>query len=77
MGPVEEAGKVATGFFAAMASQPLALALVVCNMLLLGLFYFAVNISSAKFNTIMTQQAEVQRMLYQCVPVLPPPRPTG
>lgn len=70
-GPVEEAGKVASGFMTAMQTQPLALALVACNMLLLGLFFYAISISTGKFNIIMAQQQEVYKLLYNCTPTTP------
>ena len=70
-GLIEESGKVASGFVAAMATNPLALALVACNVLLLGLFFYAVSATTGKFNILMTQQQEVQKMLYNCTPVRP------
>ena len=72
-GPIKEAGKVASGFVAAMATNPPALALVVCNILLLGLFFYAVSTTTGKFRILMAQQQEVQKMLYNCTPT----RPTG
>ncbi len=47
-GPVEEAGKVASGFMDAMKSQPLALAMTVTNFLLLGLFWYTIERVSSR-----------------------------
>ena len=74
-GPVEEAGKVAGGFITAMQTQPLALALVVCNMTLLALFFYVINVANKgrtrEFSAIMQMQHEVQQMLYRCTPDKP------
>lgn len=71
-GPLEEGSKVASSFVEAMKSQPLALALVACNVLLLGLFFYvsswAGSNRSAEFKSIMEMQREVQKLLYNCNP---------
>jgi hypothetical protein len=74
-GPVEEAGRVAGGFITAMQTQPLALALVMCNVLLLLLFFYVINVANKgrtrEFTAIMQMQREVQQMLYRCTPDRP------
>jgi hypothetical protein len=74
-GPVEEGAKVATGFIDAMRSQPLALALVICNVMLLSLFFFVAHWAgtnrSTEFASIMAMQREVQKLLYNCTPTTP------
>ena len=74
-GPLEEGGKVIGGFVTAMKDQPLALALVMCNVLLLGLFFYVINVSTSnkakEFEAIMQQQREVQQLLYRCTPDKP------
>jgi hypothetical protein len=76
-GPVEEAGRVASGFMDAMKGQPLALALAVCNVMLLTIFFYVAHLAStnrrAEFASIMEMQKEVQKLLYNCTPN----RPTG
>lgn len=71
-GPIEEAGKVASGFMHVMRDQPLALALAICNIALLALFYYvaswAGNNRADEFKAIMAMQREVQQLLYTCVP---------
>lgn len=74
-GPAEEAGKVASGFVDAMRGNPLALALVLCNLTLLGLFFYIAHWSgtnrSTEFAALMAAQKEVQQMLYRCTPDRP------
>lgn len=71
-GPMEEGVKVAAGFMDAMKSQPLALALVACNLTLLALFFYVAHWSgtnrSTEFKAIMEMQREVQKLLYNCTP---------
>jgi hypothetical protein len=75
-GPVEEASKVAAGFMEAMKSQPLALALVACNLTLLALFFYVASYAgsnrSNEFKAIMEMQREVQKLLYNCTPIRGP-----
>lgn len=74
-GPVEEAGKVAGGLIDAMKSQPLALGLLICNILLLCLFayiaHWAGNNRAAEFSALMAMNKEVQQLLYNCTPTNP------
>jgi hypothetical protein len=75
MGPVEEAGKAAAGFMDVMKGQPLALALAICNIMLLGIFAFVAHMASTnrerEFNSIIGMQREVQQLLYNCTPDRP------
>jgi len=75
MGPTEEVGKVASGFIAALQEQPLALALVVCNLTLLALFFYVINQSTLnrtrEFSATQEMQREVQKLLYNCSPDKP------
>ena len=72
-GPVEEVGRVAGGFVESMKGQPLALALAVCNIMLLSIFAYVANLAShnraREFDSILAMQREVQQLLYQCTPV--------
>jgi hypothetical protein len=74
-GPLQEGAKVATGFMTAMKDQPLALALVMCNVLLLALFFYVIQVATSnkakEFQAIMEQQREVQQLLYNCTPDKP------
>lgn len=75
MGPVEEGAKVAASFMDAMKSQPLALALVACNLTLLALFFYVSSWAganrSSEFKAILDMQREVQTLLYNCTPTNP------
>ena len=70
-GAIEEAGKAASGFMTVMGSQPLALALVVMNFVLLGfLFYNGSSTNSARKDTldqIIKWQANTDGLLAGCV----------
>jgi len=76
-GPMEEAGKVATGFIGALAREPLALSLSVICFALIGFMYY----QNASFNSqreanvklVVGMQSEVQKLLSQCI-VPPPPQ---
>lgn len=71
-GPAEEAGKLAGSFVEVMRGNPLALALVMCNLALLGLFFYVAHWSgtnrAAEFRAIMESNREVQKLLYNCTP---------
>jgi hypothetical protein len=54
-GPVEEAGKVASGIVDALKAQPSVLALTLANMALLVFIFYALH-SGAKFRETMMQQ---------------------
>lgn len=72
-GPTEEVGKVAGGFIDALKGQPLSLALVVMNVVLLGyLFYNEGKYVEARreFAKMLFDQQKVQsELLAKCVPV--------
>lgn len=74
-GPVEEVGQTARGFLDAMKSQPLALALAICNMALLGLFFYVAQWAgtnrSMEFQAILEMQKDVNKLLYNCTPIGP------
>ena len=67
-GPLEESGKLAGGFIEAMKSQPLALALVACNVLLLALFFYVIKVADHNRDQLLEMQRETQKMLYRCNP---------
>lgn len=72
-GVVEETSKVATGFIDAMKTQPLALALAVMNIMLMGLFFYIAQWAGSnrqrEFEMLMESNKEVQKLLYQCTPI--------
>jgi hypothetical protein len=71
-GPVEEAGKAAGVFMQIMKDQPLSLALVVMNVMLLGLFFYviqtATHVRQTEMERIYAAQEKTNQLLYQCVP---------
>jgi|SRR5215471_10760525 len=76
-GVAEEAGKTARGFIDALATQPLALALVFMNLCLLALFWFIFAKSNehsrAREEQMFAEQKEVRDLLSRCVV----PQPQG
>src|SRR5262245_505483 len=68
----EEAGKVAVGFIDSMKSQPLALALCVMNMALLGFMFWEsherVKQRDHFAQLLLEQQAESAKLLANCLP---------
>ena len=70
-GALEEAGKAASGFMSVMGQQPLALALVVMNFVLLGFLFYngsSVNTSrQATVDQILKSRAETDVLLAGCV----------
>lgn len=63
-GPVEEAGKVATGAIDALKSQPMTLALVILQLTLLGVVVYA----SVHRNSQHTAQLhEIYQLLAACI----------
>jgi len=70
-GAAEEAGKIASGFMEAMKSQPLALALVIMNMALLGFFWFILEKVAENHRNdmklIFDEQKEVRELLTRCI----------
>jgi uncharacterized membrane protein len=71
-GPAEEVGKAANTFMDVMKSQPLSLALVVMNILLLILLYYIAQASKdtrrQEFDVLVSQQKEMSQLLFKCVP---------
>jgi hypothetical protein len=57
---IQEGGRVASGIVDSLKSQPLSLALVVMNLALLAILYYAINVSVAtrqrEFDAIMNNQ---------------------
>lgn len=88
-GPVEEVGKATGMFMQVMKDQPLSLALCLMNVLLLALFFYVAKVATEnrrhEFEQVLASQAEVNKLLYNCVPhsrtdlvvPLPIPRPEG
>jgi hypothetical protein len=74
-GALEEGAKVAGSFVDSLKAQPLALALVVMNLALLGLLYYvAQGVSETRRREvalIYDQQKQVQDILSHCVVVDP------
>jgi len=70
-GATEEAGKVAVTFMDIMRTQPLALALAVMNVCLLGLFWYIADKASdtrrEEFTQLLQAQKEVNELLARCV----------
>lgn len=70
-GPVEEVGKVATGFIESMKSQPLALALVFMNIALLALFWYigklVAQTREREVGLLYADQKEIRELLSKCV----------
>jgi len=70
-GPVEEVGKVATGFIDVMKSQPLALSLVIMNIGLLILFYLIMDrvgtMNREREAAMRLEQKEIREILTKCV----------
>jgi branched-subunit amino acid ABC-type transport system permease component len=65
-GPLDEAGKAASGFMDAMKTQPLSLALVVMNIALLALFYVIIRSAEGRQIRIVEQQKQLVELLAQC-----------
>jgi len=70
-GAVEEVGKVAGGIVGALAQQPLALALVIMNLCLLGLFYLIMDRTDshnlAREEAARVEQKEIREMMAKCI----------
>jgi hypothetical protein len=70
-GPLDEAGKAASGFVDAMKSQPVMLGLVVMNLAMVVMLYIVLRIASeqrrTEFEMIFKQQGEVQQLLASCI----------
>lgn len=71
-GPVEEAGATARSIIDVLRSEPLSLALVVMNVLLLALFFYviqtATSVRHAELERVFAAQEKTNQLLYNCVP---------
>jgi hypothetical protein len=71
VGVTEEAGKAVSGFVTVMGTQPLALALVVMNLTLLGyLFYLNSSVNAQRkesVDLIIGWQKETDKLMVNCV----------
>jgi hypothetical protein len=71
-GAGEEAGKAAGLFMNIMKDQPLSLALVIMNCVLLALFFYvirtATEVRHKEMERIYAAQAETNKLLYSCIP---------
>jgi len=69
-GPVEEVGKVATGFIDSMKSQPLALAMIALNAAFLIFFWFifsrAAEHGHEREQALFAAQKELRDGLVEC-----------
>ncbi len=68
----EEVGKASGIFMGIMKDQPLSLALVVMNVLLLAIFFYVIQTATKtrheEMDRIFTAQAETNKLLFNCVP---------
>jgi hypothetical protein len=71
-GPIEEGEKVASGLVDALKAQPVILALVVFQVLFLGLSYIGIEHARKQNLELVTRmidsQARYADMLYNCTP---------
>jgi hypothetical protein len=71
MGVTDEVGKAASGFVESMKTQPLAFALVVMNLALLGLFYIIADRLAEQrrheVDALHQEQKETRELLSRCV----------
>jgi hypothetical protein len=72
MGAVEEGGKVATGVVDALKGNPVILAVIVLNLVILGMVAWATKEARESFQKTITLMIEKQdklaQLLYQCTP---------
>lgn len=75
MGATEETGKAVTSFFDIMRGQPLSLALVISNfVLLIYMFYTGHEVLAQRrvlAELLIKQQSEVMQLLARCVVIDP------
>lgn len=68
----EEVGKATNVFMQIMKDQPLSLALVIMNVLLLGIFFYVIQTATKtrheEMDRIFLAQSETNKLLYNCVP---------
>jgi hypothetical protein len=76
MNPIKTTGELAGGFLDAMRGMPLVLALIVVTLSLVGLLYYQSSLFNSQrqdnVKLFVQMQAEVQKLLSQCI-VPPPP----
>jgi hypothetical protein len=70
-GPVEEAGKVASGLIDALKAQPAVLALTLANLSMLAFIFYALH-GAAQYrekilNQVFENGKEMQQLLARCV----------
>ena len=65
---LEEGGKAARTFMEAMKAEPLALALVVTNLAMIGYLYFAGAQRHQEMQLLYENRKEVHQMLFHCLP---------
>lgn len=69
---IEEGGKVARSFIEVLKDEPIALSLVLMNVLLLGFLYYTGIVAHDERKTEMTllyeNRKEMAQLLYQCTP---------
>lgn len=70
-GPVEEGGKIATALVESLKAQPAILAILVFNLILMGLVYFSTKefraLNERVISTLLTQQKDMVDMISRCV----------
>lgn len=71
-GVSEEVGKASSAFMTIMKDQPLSLALVIMNIMLLALFFYviqtATGVRQKEMERIFSAQSETNKLLFNCVP---------
>ena len=75
----EEVGRAASGFVEALKGQPLSLALVAMNLLLIGFLYYsgivAANERHKEMELLYENRRQVADYLFRCYPSPPESRP--
>ena len=81
MSPLQATGQAARGFFDALKSEPIVLALCVMNFALIGFTYYQSSLFNAQrvdnIKLFVQMQQEVQKLLSQCIVPAPPDRRSG
>lgn len=70
-GPVEEGGKIATALIDSLKANPILLAVLIFNLVLMGLVYFSTKefraLNERVISTLLTQQKDMVTMISKCV----------
>lgn len=70
-GPVEEGGKVATALIESMKTQPLTLAVLLFNIIVVGLVFFSGRefraLNERVISTLLADQKTMVEMISRCV----------